>query len=65
MIHLYVTPARIERVEFEARSDIEDDFDTVAWRLIRSLVNQIDRRLRAAMRAAAEHPSGGPRAPRR
>jgi hypothetical protein len=45
MIILHINPAHIERIEFVAESDIEEDFDFAAWQAIRPLVNQIDQRL--------------------
>jgi hypothetical protein len=45
MIQIYINPARVERVVFDAESDIEENFDLAAWQAIRPLVNQIDRRL--------------------
>ena len=45
MIQIYINPARVERVVFDAKSNIEEDFDFAAWQAIRPLVDQIDRRL--------------------
>ena len=54
MIQLHINPARVERVLFVPASDLEEDFDLAAWRLIRPLVDRIDRKLRwAAAKAAA------------
>lgn len=45
MIQIHINPARVEKVIFDARSDIEEDFDFAAWQAIRALVDQIDQRL--------------------
>jgi len=45
MIQIHINPARVEKVLFVAKSDIEEDFDFAAWQAIRALVDQIDKRL--------------------
>ena len=45
MILICINPARVEKVVFDAKSDIEEDFDFAAWQVIRPLVDQIDQRL--------------------
>ena len=42
MIQIQVSPARVEKIVFVAESEIEEDFDFVAWQAIRPLVDQID-----------------------
>jgi len=51
MIQIHVNPARVEKVEFVSNSDIEDDFDQVAWQAIRPLVRRIDRTLRKIVKS--------------
>lgn len=46
MIQIHINPARVEKVLFVCRSNMEEDFDLVAWQAIRPLVDKIDRRLR-------------------
>jgi hypothetical protein len=45
MIQIHINPARVERVIFDANSDVEEDFDFAAWQAIRPLVAKIDERL--------------------
>lgn len=45
MIQIHINAARVEKVVFDAKSDIEEDFDFAAWQAIRPLVDQIDQRL--------------------
>jgi hypothetical protein len=45
MIEIHINPARVERVIFNAKSDVEENFDLAAYQAIRPLIDQIDRRL--------------------
>jgi hypothetical protein len=45
MIQIHINPARVEKVVFDAKSDIEEDFDWAAYLAIRPLIDQIDQRL--------------------
>jgi len=45
MIQIHINPARVEKVIFDSKTDIEEDFDFAAWQAIRPLVDQIDQRL--------------------
>lgn len=54
MIEIRINPARVEKVLFQSTSDLEEDFDLAAWKLIRPLVAQIDRRLRRAAKGLLE-----------
>jgi hypothetical protein len=45
MIQIFINPARVEKVVFDAKSNVEEDFDWAAYQVIRPLVDQIDRRL--------------------
>lgn len=49
MIRIELSPGRIERISFESKSEVERDFDQVAYRLIQPLVMRIDTRLRRAV----------------
>jgi hypothetical protein len=49
MIRIEINPGRVERVIIDGRSEVERDFDLVAYRTIKSLVERIDRRLRRAV----------------
>lgn len=51
MIRIEINPARVERIVFEASSQIEKDFDFAAWASIRELVDRIDRRLQRTVKA--------------
>lgn len=46
MIQIHINPAKVEKVLFLPRSDLEEDFDLAAWQMIRPLVDRIDRKLR-------------------
>jgi hypothetical protein len=50
MIKVEVSPAGLTRVVLEGRSQIERELDDAAYRVIRPLISQIDRRLRALAR---------------
>lgn len=45
MIQIHINPARVEKVTFDSKSDIEEDFDFAAYQAIRPLIDQIDQRL--------------------
>jgi hypothetical protein len=42
MILIHINPARVEKIVFDARSDMEEDFDWAAYLAIRPLIDQID-----------------------
>lgn len=48
MIILQINPVGIEKTEFVASSEIEEDFDYAAWMTVRDLVHKIDERLKTA-----------------
>jgi len=50
MIKVEVSPAGLSRVVLEGRSQLERELDDAAYRVIRPLISQIDRRLRALAR---------------
>ena len=50
MIRIEINPARVERIIFEASSQIEKDFDFATWANIRELVDRIDRRLQRTVK---------------
>jgi len=50
MIQIHINPARVEKIVFNATSEMEEDFDLAAWVAIRPLVNKIDRRLRTIVK---------------
>ena len=50
MIQIHINPAKVEKVLFVCKSDIEEDFDLAAWQAIRPLVDKIDRKLRKIVR---------------
>jgi len=51
MIKLEISPAGLRRVILEgSRSQLENELDDLAYRFIRPLISQIDRRLRAKVR---------------
>ena len=52
MIEIRINPACVQRIHIVADSEVEQDLDHAAWLTIRPLVRQIDRRLRATIRAA-------------
>ena len=53
MIQIHLSPAKVEQVCFVADSPLEEDFDFAAWQAVRTLVGQIDGRLRRAMQDVA------------
>jgi len=57
MIEIYINPLRVERILFNPRSDMEEDFDLAAWKAIRPLVDQIDDRLRQISRELSQSSS--------
>ena len=50
MIEIYVNPTRVHKVSFVPGSPLEEDFDLAAWRVIRPLVDEMDRRLKEVVR---------------
>jgi hypothetical protein len=50
MITVEINPARIERIVLNGRSQLERELDDAAYRVVRPLINQMDRRLRALAR---------------
>jgi hypothetical protein len=56
VVRIEINPARVERVVLESKSAMEADFDDAVYRLIRPLVNRIDRTLRKAAREALGKP---------
>jgi len=59
MIQIHINPARVEKVIFDSKTDIEEDFDFAAWQAIRPLVDQIDQRLGKIVSELARRRSGG------
>jgi len=50
MIQIHVNPARVEKVIFVSRSEMEEEFDWAAWIAIKPYVNRMDRRLQRIVR---------------
>ncbi len=58
MIQIHINPARVEKVLFVCKSDMEEDFDLAAWQAIRPLVDKIDRRLKRIVKGLLESREG-------
>ena len=54
MIIIYISPARVEEVQFKADSDVAEDLDFAVWPLVRRELNRLDGRLKAAASEAIQ-----------